>query len=77
MKLEHFTIMFPHPSQKNIIPTLEERKKGINILSKVKDFEIEAIENLEKAYESDSIFFLLNFFFSLSFIIKFTFKIHS
>ena len=51
MRLEHFTVMFPHPSQKNDIPTLEKRKKGINIISKVKDFEINAIENLEKAYE--------------------------
>ena len=43
--------MFPHPAQKNDNITLEKRKKGINILKKVKNFEIEAIEHLEKAYD--------------------------
>ncbi len=52
MRLEHFNIMFPHLQQKkdyNI--TLEKRKKGIDILQKVKKIELEAIGNLEKAYD--------------------------
>ncbi|MBY9007666.1 MAG: winged helix-turn-helix transcriptional regulator [Candidatus Lokiarchaeota archaeon] len=52
MKLDHFTVMFPHPQQQqNINITLEKRKKGITILNKVKSFEIEAIEGLKQAYE--------------------------
>ncbi len=51
MELEPFTQMFPHPKQRNNNLTLESRNNGVKILKKVKNYQIDAIENLEKAYE--------------------------
>jgi len=49
--LERFTVLFPYFEPENGQLTLENRKKGVEILKNVKICELEAIENLEKSIE--------------------------
>ncbi len=51
MHLEKFTVLFPYFEPENSSLTLDKRKKGAEILRKVKINEIEAINNLEKSIE--------------------------
>jgi len=49
--LEKFTVLFPYFEPENSNLTLDKRKKGVEILKKVKISEIEAINNLDKSIE--------------------------
>lgn len=51
MHLEKFTVLFPYFEPENTSLSMNNRKKGVEILRNVKISELEAIDNLEKSIE--------------------------